>query len=456
MKHLISSREFYGTMFRLALPIAVQNLVASSLNMVDTIMIGQLGQSELAAVGISNQVFFLMVLFLFGTYSGASIFTAQFWGREDVANIRRVLGIALFTGTTAALLFTLGAMLFPTRILGLYMKNSHVIELGRSYLTVVALSYVLTAVTFAYGFISRSVGQAKLPMAVSAVSLLTNTALNYLLIFGHFGFPALGVKGAAIATVLSRGLEMCLLLFFVYRLDYVLAATWREMSDITVAYVKNFFKTAHTVILNEFFWAFGVMVCTIAYARMGERPYAALQMATPIQNISFVLFIGLANACAIMLGNQIGACEDEKAFYCAKKFVLIGPVLALLFGLVIIFNARWFVSGYNVDISVKTAASQILVVYALTLAARVFNLINIIGVLRSGGDTRYTLLLDSGGIWLIAVPMAFLGGMVWKLPIHLVMALVSAEELFKMVFGLQRLYSKKWVRNIVSEMDIGL
>ena len=188
MKHLISSREFYGTMFKLALPITVQNLVASSLNMVDTIMIGQLGQSELTAVGLSNQLFFLMVLFLFGTYSGASIFTSQFWGKKDIANIHRILGIAIVTGILASLVFTLGAMFFPATVLRLFINNEHVVQLGAAYLRIVSFSYVITSITFAYGFLCRSVEQAKLPMYVSGACLCCNTILNYLLIFGNHGF----------------------------------------------------------------------------------------------------------------------------------------------------------------------------------------------------------------------------------------------------------------------------
>jgi putative MATE family efflux protein len=424
--------------------------------MVDTIMIGQLGKSELAAVGISNQIFFLMVLFLFGTFSGASIFTSQFWGKKDIKNIHRILGIALVTGGAAALVFTLGAVFIPRTILRIFMNNEHVIGLGAGYLRIVGFSYIITSVTFAYSFLSRSVEQAKLPMAVSAVSLVCNTVLNYLLIFGHYGFPAMGVNGAALATVISRVLEMCLLLFIIYRYNYVLAGKIRELTDISSSFMRKFFRTSHTVILNEFFWALGMMMCTAAYARMGEQSYAAVQMAMPIQNIAFVLFIGIANACGVMLGNQIGACEEEKAFYCAKKFAVLGPALALLIGAFIAVNANWLVSGYNVSAPIKSSAANILVVFALFLSAKVFNLITVVGILRSGGDTRFTLALDSGGVWLIAVPLAFLGGLVWQLPIHIVIALASSEELFKMVLGLKRLYSRKWVKNVVAEMDLGL
>lgn len=447
---------FYKTLLALALPVALQNLVASSLNLIDTVMIGRLGQSELAAVGIANQVYFLLILFLFGICSGATVFTAQFWGKKDIANIRRILGIALMSGGSAAGLLAVVAFFFGNRIMSSFMANTDIIAYGSGYLQIVSLSYIFTAVTFAYGFIARSVNQAKLPMLVSVAGLACNAALNYLLIFGRFGLPALGVQGAAVATLIARAVEMVLLVILIYRDQGVLAASLRELTDFGAPYIRRFFHTVYTVVLNEMSWSLGVMVCMLAYARMGESAYAAVQMALPIQNMFFVLFIGIANAAAVMLGQQIGACREEDAFACAKRLAVLGPMLAVLVGAVIIAGAKWFVSGYNVELPVKANAAKILVVFALYLSVRVFNLINIIGILRSGGDTRFTFFLDSGGVWLVAVPLAFLGGVVWQLPVYLVLALVSTEEFVKMIFGLRRLYSKKWVRNVVSEMDIGL
>jgi putative MATE family efflux protein len=452
MQHFLKGREFYSVMFKIALPIAVQNLVATSLNFVDTIMIGQLGSAELAAVGLANQVFFLMVLLLFGIYSGSGIFIGQFWGKKDVNNIHRVLGIALVSGIIASTLFALAAVFFPAHILRLFMKEAHVISLGRDYLSIVAFSYTVTAVSFAYGFLSRSVGQAKLPMYVSIVALSCNTALNYLLIFGNFGFPALGVKGAAMATVFARTLEVCLLLSIIYGKKYVLAGPVRVMFNFTRGYVLNFYRTSISVILNELVWALGVMVYYAVYARMGEHSFAAVQMAQPIQNISMVLFFGIANACCVMLGNKIGAdCEDE-AFVYAKKFAVLGPALGAFIGAFLILNAGMMVAGYNVSLELKETAARILTVFAAVLAIRIFNLINIVGILRSGGDTKFTLFLDSGSVWLIGVPLAIFGSTVLELPVYWVMAMVSVEEIFKAILGLHRLFSKKWVRNIINNM----
>lgn len=452
MLHFLKGREFYRSMFKIAVPVAVQNLMATALNFVDTIMIGRLGATELAAVGMANQVFFLMALFLFGVYSGSGIFISQFWGKKDVVNIRRVLGLALVVGLAASTLFALGALLFPVSILAIFMKGGPAVSLGRDYLLIVAYSYPITAVSFAYGFLSRGVGQARLPMFTGVISLGTNTLLNYLLIFGNFGFPALGVRGAALATLLARGLEMLLLLSVIYGTNMILAAKFRELLDISLAFARNLFATSITVILNEFTWALGIMVYSATYARMGEHAFAAVQMAMPIQNISMVLFFGFANACAVMLGNQLGADREEIAVLYARKFAFLAPALSLFFSVFIFLNARWLVSGYAVSDGLKEAAAGILTVFSLVLAFKMFNLINIVGILRSGGDTRYALLLDSGSVWLVGVPMALLGGLVLQLPVHLVTAMISLEELFKALFGLHRFRSGKWVRNLVNHI----
>jgi putative MATE family efflux protein len=454
MWHFIRDREFYHILFRLALPITIQNLVASSLNMVDTVMIGQLGSTELVAVGLANQIFFLFVLLLFGINSGAAIFTAQFWGKKDVANIRRVLGLALLSGSLAALIFTVLAAFFPEHVLGLFMDKRDVLLLSSQYLKIVALSYVITACTFSFSFVSRSLGQVRLPMFVSIISLGFNTVGNYILIFGHFGLQPMGVKGAAIATVIARSLELFMLIFFIYRSNNALAGRLKELFDLSIPFARRFFNTSLTVILNEFVWALGMVMYSAAYARMGESSFAAIQMTLPIQNISMVLFLGMASACSVMLGNHIGADQKEDAFRTAKSIAILGVILGLGMTLVLIPTSRLLVSGYNVPHELKDLAVKIIIVFALFFSAKMFNLINVVGILRSGGDTKFTLIMDSCGVWLLGVPLAFLGALVWKLPVYWVVALVSTEEIVKAVFGLKRMNSKIWVRDIVSQLNL--
>lgn len=443
------NKEFYSAMLAIALPIAMQNLISSSLNMVDTLMIGRIGETEIAAVGLANQYFFLLILVLFGVNSGATIFTSQYWGKDDIPNIKRVMGIMLILGGGMSLIFTGAAFFFPSFILGLFTKDLTVVRQGGEYLRVVSLSYFITAISFTYSFTLRSIGQAKLPMVVSGISLLSNTILNYLLIFGNFGFPQMGVAGAALATLLSRVLELILIISIVYGQRMEIAASMREMLDIPSALFMQYMKTGMPVILNEAFWSLGVVMYTVAYARISTEAIASVQISNTIQSVFTVVAFGLGNACAVMLGNAIGAREEEKAIDYAARFAILGPVVGILLGILIFTSSGFILSLFNVSEEVYINARYILMIMSFFVSVRIFNTILIIGILRSGGDTTFSLVLELCCVWLLGVPLAFLGSMLLKLPVYWVVALVACEEIIKALFGIRRVISKKWLRSVV-------
>lgn len=452
IRKLFEDKNFFKLMISIALPITLQNLISSSLNMVDTVMVGELGETQIAAVGLANQFYFFFSLLLFGINSGTSIFISQFWGKKDVVNIRRVLGIALVAGGFISLIFTLIALLAPEMILYAFTKDRTVIELGVGYLRIVSLSYFATAVSFSYGFACRSIGQAKLPMLVSAVSLGTNTVLNYLMIFGKFGFPRMEVNGAALATLIARLVEVFLMIGVIYVKKYALAGKVKEMFNFSTEFVIKFFKTTTPVILNEGFWSLGMIMYTAAYARISTGAVAAVQISNTVQNIFMVVFFGLGNACAVMIGNNIGANKNETALEYAKKYSIFGPSLGIIMGLAIIFLSPFILSFFNVSASVNSDAIKILIVLGIFMSIKVFNVLLVVGILRSGGDTRFSMFLEIGSVWLIGVPLAFFGALVWKLPIYWVIALVSLEEIVKASIGIPRVISKKWLKNVVEHM----
>ena len=453
LDYLFNDRHFFSQMFKLALPITLQNLVLTSLNLVDNIMIGGLGENAIAGVGLANQYFFLLNLLLFGIVSGSSIFTAQYWGSKDVKSIRKVLGICIITGGTGAFLFSIGGLFFPNEILGIFSKDQNVLNLANEYLRIVIFSYLITAVTFAYSFSLRSTGNVKTPLIVSVIALGINTFLNYLLINGHLGLPRMGVAGAAVATVIARVIELSLLLWAVYSKKMVVAASISEMTDLTAGFVKQFFKVTAPVILNESMWGLGVTMYAIAYARMGTDVFASTNISGTIEKIVWVIFMGVGNACAVMIGNKIGSGDVSEVFLYAKRFAILGPATAILAGIVVIFISPWALAPYKVSPVVLDYAQKNLIVFCLFIWAKVFNYINVIGILRSGGDTTFCLLLDTGGVWLIGVPLAFLGGLVFDLPIYYVYALVQVEEVIKLIIGIPRLASKKWINNLAVDME---
>jgi putative MATE family efflux protein len=447
-------KAYYKTLMRIALPIVAQHFITSTLNAVDVIMIGQLGETAVAAVGLANQVFFLLMLLLFGISSGAGMFTAQFWGKRDLVNIHKVLGIGLLLGMGSSLLFSLAALLFPEFILGIYSKDPAVVALGSVYLRRVAYSYLFTSITFSFASVLRSTENVKLPMFVSIVALSLNTLMNYSLIFGNFGFPEMGVEGAATATLIARSLECFTLVMLTYRLRTPVAATFKKLLSFDRVFLQRYLKVALPVVFNEMIWSLGITIYNIIYARIGTESIAAVNISVTIEGMAFVLFIGISNAAAIMIGNRIGANEEKKAYEYARRTLMIALIGSFKVGAAILISKDAILAFYQISETARMYSSMILTIAGLTLWIRAMNLTLIIGIFRSGGDTRFSLLLDAGSVWLVGVPLALIGAFVLHLPVYGVVVMVMSEEFVKMLIGFWRFASRRWINNLSHKMTV--
>lgn len=454
MRTSFKNKDFFKATIAIALPITLQNLIASSVNMLDTLMITSLGQESLAAVGLANQVFFFYAVTIFGIATGSSIFIAQFWGKKDTMNIRRILGLSLTIGSVLGIIFTLAALFAPQHIMRIFSNDAEVIKLGADYLRIVSTSYIITGISFSYAVASRSIGQAKMPMLVSIVSFVTNAVFNYLLIFGKFGFPQLGIKGAAYGTLIARIVEIALILYFIYSNNKnPLAGSIRDMTDWTSDFVKKYFKTAYPVILNEALWSLGTVLYSIAYAKIGTEAAAAVQILNTVQNIFMVMTRGLANACTVMVGNKIGAEEEEAAIEYANSFMIISIVLGMILGIILFLASDAILMIFkNLTPELYATSKKLLIVLAIFFFVKTFNGTMIVGILRGGGDTKFSMLLEMAAVWGVGVPLAFLGALVFKLPVYYVTVLVYMEEVVKAVVGIPRIISKKWVTNVIADM----
>ncbi len=450
LSFLLSDNKFLVKLLQLASPIMLQQFIFSSLGMVDTLMIGQLGDTAVAAVGIANQVFFLVTLLFFGVTSGSAIFTAQYWGQKDIPRINQVLGLSLVISLAGGGIFALAALIAPAWIMNIYTNDPAVIYQGSEYLRVIALSYFLTAVTYSYSAILRSIEHVRLPMTVSLVALSLNTLLNYGLILGHFGLPALGVRGAAIATMIARLVETGLMLSLVYSQKLPLATQLRDLFQWNRIPFQRFFRTTLPVIITETVWSLGTTTYNAIYAHISTESIAAYNIAITLDRLVFVVFIGLAHACAIMIGNQIGAGDTKTAAIFGKKYMLIGLIGAVLSGLVIFLLKNPILTLYKVTPLTLEFANRVLLVMIFSLPIRSMNLIVLIGILRSGGDTIYAMLIDAGITWVVGVPMALLGAFVFKLPIYWVYSMVLAEEITKLILGLIRFFQDRWAHTLTA------
>ncbi len=445
--------EYFSQILKIALPITLQNFVFSALNMASVVMIGQKGEVAVAAVGLAGQVFFLLNLVLFGLGSGTAIFTAQLWGKGDLENIRKVLGLSLRLSLGTALFFFILSQFFPEQVLGIYTTDAQVIAVGASYLRVFSWTFFFFAITFGYVFILRSTGNVRLPVIVSVISLVINAFFTYGLVFGAFGLPEIGVNGAAIAIIIARGVECVILVFATYAdKTSPAAATWEELRFFDWGFTWKIMKPVLPVAFNEIFWSLGITTYNIIYARMGTAAIAAFNIFGTLDNLAFIFFIGLGNATAILVGNKIGAGDEEAAQRYAGRSIGLAMSTGVLVGVLVLLLRNPVLSLYNVSPEVLGYAYKIMTIAALALWLRASNMIIIIGTLRSGGDTIYSLVLDGFVIWLVGVPLAALGAFFFMLPIQWVYLLVLSEELTKFILGLMRYFSRKWINNLTQSV----
>lgn len=445
---LFADRDYLRQLVRYALPITLQNLVTNSLNMVGVLMVGQLGEVPVAAVGLANQIFFLLQLMLFGVSSGSAIFTAQLWGKGDQANIRRVVSLALLLALSASLLFFSFAMFAPDLILGIYSTDAAVVEAGKQYLRLFSPAYFFFAITMIFGVSLRSTGDVKTPMMISVSALAFNMLLSWVLIFGKFGFPALGVRGAALAALTARGLECAALLSVIHLRRRMLALRQHDFLELDLAFVGRVFKPMLPVILNETFWSFGTSAYFVVYGRIGTESLAAMNIVSTIDNLALVLVFSMAHATAIMVGNRIGAGEAERAYSYAGRSLTLATLTGMLVGSQVLLWSPAILGLYKVSPEVIENARRVLVVVSLFQWVRACNAVLVVGVLRSGGDTRYSFFLDGMIIWMLGVPMAFLSAFVLKLPVYWVYFFVMSEELLKWVLGLRRYFTRRWINDL--------
>ncbi len=452
---VFTDRKFYRRMLTLAIPVAIQNFIGSFLNMVDTVMVGQLGETAIAAVGIANQYFFFFMMFLIGLSAGCSVFIAQFWGTQDLKNIRRILGVGLGSALTISAVFMVVGLLFPRQIIMIFNNDPLVIVEGSRYLRIVLGSYLFTGIAFVYVFALRSIGNTLLPMAVSTVALVCNVFFNYMLIFGKFGAPAMGVAGAAVATVIARVVESSVLVVVIYRHREVLAATLSELLDFDLGFIRKAYRTILPVLLNEICWALASLVYAVVYGRMGTQAVATIQIVNTITNLFMVVIFGMANAAAVMIGNSIGAGEIRQAKDYGKRFSVMAVAAGIILGLLLAVFSPYLLNAFKVSALVRHSTQNIIYIVAIVFFIRIFNIIAIVGILRGGGDARGSFLLEGFTMWFIGVPLTVAGAFVLRLSVHLVYSLSLCEELTKAFLCLWRLRSGRWIHNVTHRFGGG-
>lgn len=451
-RNMIRDKAFWKTLLSLAIPIILQQLLASSLAIIDNLMVGRLGDIPVAAVGQSAQVAQLVNLFFVGICSGGAVFAAQYWGAKNKEGIRRTYGLVMLLCGSVAAVFAALVSLFPARVLSLYTNSPAIIAQGSGYIRIAAFSYIGIGLNFGFCAVLRSVEQVRLPVISSIVAVLVNVFFNGVLIFGKLGFPRLGIQGAAIATVIAAFVNPLVILTVSLVQRNVLRCPLREMFRFPAGFVRRFVSIALPALANEALWALGSAGIIMVYGRMGEKNVAALTINSTVQNLAFVALVGLCNACAVMIGKHIGEGDFPRVKEYAKRFVFLTPAVSLGIGLLVVALRGVILSCFSLSAQASAVASSLLLIYGLEMALRNLPYIIIVGVFRPGGNTRVGMFFDLVCLWGIALPLTAVLGLVCKWDFTTVyLCALLAEDIPKVCLLLPYFFKFGWIRSVTEE-----
>lgn len=441
-------RSFWAAALPLIIPIALQNLLMTSFRLIDTLMVGRLGDVSIAAVGLAGWASFFVELLAFGMSSGAAVFVAQYHGANNKEGILRTYGMMLLFMVPLGLVFTVGVGLYPAFVMKLFTEDPALIAEGVKYLQFACVSYLSLTINLAVSTMLRCTEQVKIPMVTSGIAAGLNAVLNYIFIFGAFGLPAIGVAGAGLATAISSLINPIMMLVISYVKKTVVIAPLKKIFAIK-GFFKPFWSRALSVLLNELFWSISILVVNAVFGRMGTDNYAALTVERTIEGLVFVFFVGLCNACNILVGKSIGAGDHAQSILYSRRFMVLTPIIGVLAGLVIVAMRYPLIGLFDLSEAAKHTARTLLVIFAIDAAVRYIPYVEVVGIFRAGGDTRMGLIVDVVCHYLFITPAVILAGLVWKLPfITTYIIMLAVDDVSKLIITIPYYRTMKWIKPI--------
>lgn len=437
---------FFKTVWRLALPIALQSVLQASFSVVDQIMIGQLGSVQVAGVGLAGKFSSIFTVLVSAIVAVAGIMLAQYLGQRQTRAAARAFMVNLAAAVAAALVFTTVCLLFPRQVISLYTIDPATQQAGAAYLTILALSFLPAAGTTLLSALFRCLGQPSLPLYAGMAAALLNTGLNYILIFGRLGFAPMGANGAAIATVIAQLAGFLLLLGLYVRSPHRLP--WRATREDHTFDWKQYGAMLLPILLCEWMWSLGENVYAAIYGHLGTDACAAMTLTNPIQALMTGALCGLAQAAGVIIGKRLGTGETEQAYLASKKLLWYGFGGSLLLSLILLLTRGLYVDIYRVEPAVQELTKQVLTVYALIAPFKIQNMILGGGILRSGGKTHLVMWIDLIGTWGFGVPLGLLAAFVLRLSIPYVYLFLSLEECIRFGISLVVLRKRNWMRQL--------
>ena len=440
--------HFFKAVCTLAIPVALQSMLQSSFSMVDQIMIGQLGEINVAGVGLAGKFASIYSVVISAIGAVAGIMIAQYLGQKKRSEVRRSFFTNLLLGAGIAGMFMVICTLFPNQIMGAYTRDVQTRQAAAEYLMLISGTFVPMAGATLLSTLFRCLEKPRLPLYASILSALLNTGLNYIMIFGKLGISPMGVHGAAFATVISQCANFLLMLLMLSKNGFLLKSNEREPTATLRMNWGQYWSMLLPLLVCEVVWSLGENVYAAIYGHMSTDASAAMTLTNPIQGLVIGALCGLSQAASVIIGKHLGSGENEEAYWSAKKLMLYGAIGSALLSVIVMIASKAYVGIYQVDNAVKTMTMQILFAYAIVVPFKVLNMILGGGIIRSGGRTKYVMFIDMVGTWCFGVPLGLLSAFVWKLSIPYVYFLLSLEECIRFGISLIVFRRRKWMNQL--------
>ena len=458
IRKLFGDKAFYRMVLAIAVPVMVQSGITQFVSLLDNLMVGRIGTEEFGGVAIANQLIFVFNLCIFGGLSGAGIFSAQFSGKNDVDGMRHVLRFKLYFVIAASVLGILILHFFGSPLISLFLHEGSeegdlvkTLNFGLDYLKIMLIGLPMYAVSQCYASSLKETGETFIPMIGSGTAVLVNLVFNYILIFGKFGFPVMGVRGAAIATVLSRVVELAIIAIWAHTHTKRFGFFSKLYSSFRVPKALTFdiIKKGSPLMFNELLWSMGMSILTACYSMRGLATVNALNISSTVSNLFNVVFMAIGSSIAIIVGNLLGAGKFEEARDTDRKIITMSVLGCFIFGSLLAVSAKYIPNLYETTDEVKSLATSFLLICAVSMPFNAFTH-GCYFTLRSGGQTKITMAFDSCFVWVICIPLAYCLANFTSIPIIPMFIICTATELIKCVIGYFFVKSDRWVKNIVN------
>lgn len=442
------SKIFYKKTLTLVIPMAIQNLINVGISSIDVIMLGKVGEKVLSGASLGAQVQFILGLLLFGVTSGASVLMAQYWGKRDMRSIETVFAIAVKIAFVAGVLFTVTAFAVPQILMSLFTNDSEVKANGIIYLRIVCFSYIPNALTTVYLNSIRSMEKVVIGSVTYFSSLITNIVVNAILIFGYFGLPKLGIIGAAVGTVAARIVELTIVIIYNNKINDVFTFHFSHLKIKNKELKWDFLKISSPVIINELMWGLGISTIAAILGHLGSSATAANSVAQVCRNLATVVAFGVASAAAVMIGKVIGEGNKKLAKKYGERFIKITIVTGIAGGIIILCVRPVILSTLSLSDDARKLLSKMLFIMAYYVVAQAYNTTLIVGIFRSGGDTKSGFFLDMTFLWGVSILLGFIAAFIIKLPAVVVAFILYLDEVIKIPASTWRYKTYKWLNDV--------